>query len=100
MSPDDVAALAEGLGCRRRGTRTRPAWYVDNRLVYRLEDPHTLTVRCAFSLREALVERHPETFGVTPAMEKHFKVQVLLDHGNDGTVAEAIRAAVEMQCRA
>lgn len=98
MTPEDVAAYAGSLPrCRRKGTAARPAWYVDNRLVARLEDPTTLTVRCTFALRARLVDRHPETFGVTPAFERHMKVQVVLDHGNDDAIRAAIRAAHDLQ---
>lgn len=98
MSPEDVAAHAETLpGCRRKGTSERPAWYVDNRLVARLEDRSTLTIRATPAAREVLVARHPETFGVPPAMESHYKVQAVLDHGNDDAVRAAITAAYEYQ---
>lgn len=100
MTPDDLAAHCATLpGCKRKGTASRPAWYVDDRLVARLEDPTTLTVRCSFERREQLVVAHPETFGVPPAMEKHLKVQVVLDHGNDDAVRDAVTAAWELQRR-
>jgi hypothetical protein len=98
MTPDDVAAYAGSLPrCKRKGTASRPAWYVDDRLVVRLEDPTTLTVRCSFAHRARLVARHPETFGVPPAFERHLKVQVVLDHGNDDAIRDAISAAHELQ---
>jgi hypothetical protein len=98
MTPEDVAAHAESLArCKRKGTGARPAWYVDDRLVVRLEDATTVTIRASPSAREELVARHPETFGVPPAMESHHKVQAVLDHGNDGAVRAAITAAYEMQ---
>jgi hypothetical protein len=101
MTPDDVAAYAESLPrCKRKGTAARPAWYVDDRLVVRLEDPTTLTVRCSFVNRDRLVARHPETFGVPPTFERHLKVQVVLDHGNDDAIRDAIRAAHELQRKA
>ena len=66
-------------------------------------------------LREPLLERfrggaasprarhvfddHPETFGVPPAMEKHLKVQAVLDHGNDDAIRAAITAAYHLQRR-
>ena len=34
-----------------------------------------------------------------PAMEKHFKVQAVLDHGNDDAIREAITAAYDLQRR-
>ena len=98
MNPDDVAAHATSLPrCKRKGTAARPAWYVDDRLVARLEDTSTLTIRCAPALRERLTADHPETFGVPPAMEAHHKVQAVLDHGNDDAIRDAITAAYELQ---
>lgn len=98
MTPDEVAAHAESLPrCKRKGTAQRPAWYVDNRLVARLEDPTTLTIRATPAARDALVEQFPETFGVPPAMERHYKVQAVLDHGNDDAVRAAITSAYEYQ---
>jgi hypothetical protein len=100
VTPEDVAAHASSLpGCKRKGTAGRPAWYVDDRLVVRLEDPGTLTIRVAFEVRERLVSAHPETFGVPPGMESHLKVQAVLGHGNDDAIREAITAAHEMQRR-
>ena len=98
MDADDVAAHAASLPrCKLKGSTARPAWYVDNRLVARLEDPTTLTIRASFADRERLVSRHPETFGVPPAMEKHLKVQAVLDHGNDDAIRAAVTAAYELQ---
>jgi hypothetical protein len=100
MNLDDVAAFAATLpGCKKKGTEARPAWYVDDRLVARAEDPTTLVIRAGFSARERWVNDYPDTFGVPPRMERHLKVQVVLDHGNDEAVREAIRAAWELQRR-
>ena len=100
MTPDDVAAHCASLPrCKRKGTDARPAWYVDDRLVARLEDATTLTVRASFEHRESLVAAHPETFGVPPAMERHMKVQVALDRGHDDAVRDALTAAYELQRR-
>ncbi|WP_067435878.1 MmcQ/YjbR family DNA-binding protein [Nocardioides jensenii] len=101
MNADTVAEFLESLArCRRKGTAERPAWYVDNRLVARLEDRTTLTIRCAPSLREELTAAHPETFGVPPAMEAHHKVQASLTHGNDMALRRALEAAYRMQRKA
>ncbi len=98
MTPDEVAEHAASLPrCKRKGTAARPAWYVDDRLVARLEDATTLTIRATPAAREELVAAHPETFGVPPAMERHYKVQAVLDHGNDDAVRAAITAAYEYQ---
>jgi hypothetical protein len=100
MDADDVAAHAASLPrCKKKGRPGRPAWYVDDRLVARLEDPTTLTIRASFPQRERLVAAHPETFGVPPAMEKHLKVQAVLDHGNDDAIRDAITAAYALQRR-
>jgi hypothetical protein len=101
MTPDDVAAHAATLPrCKRKGNAAKPAWYVDDRLVARLEDATTLTIRCAPGPRELLLEEHPETFGVPPRMEAHHKVQAVLDHGNDDAIRSAITAAYDLQRRA
>ena len=98
MRPEEVADHAASLPrCKKKGTSARPAWYVDNRLVARLEDATTLTIRCSFGDRERLLASHPETFGVPPAMEAHTKVQAVLDHGNDEAIRRAITAAYDLQ---
>ena len=98
MTPDEVDEYARSLpGCKQKGTYARPAWYVDDRLVARVEEPTILVVRMELNVRERLTAAHPETFGVPPRFEKHYKVQVSLDHGNDDTIREAIRLAWEMQ---
>ncbi len=99
MTPDEVDAFARSLpGCKRKGTAARPAWYVDSRLVARLVDPGELVVRASFAGREQLVADHPETFGVPPRYEKHYKVQALLN-GDATAICAAIRAAWELQRR-
>lgn len=99
VTPAEVDAFARSLpGCKRKGTATRPAWYVDDRLVARLVDPGELLVRAAFDERERLVADHPETFGVPPRYEKHLKVQALLS-GDAAAICAAIRAAWELQRR-
>ncbi|KRF15542.1 hypothetical protein ASG90_12740 [Nocardioides sp. Soil797] len=98
MTPDEVAAHASSLlGCRQRGSPGRPTWYVDGRMVVRIEDLVTLTIRMDLDQRERFVTRAPETFGVPPAMEPHMKMQAALDHGNDELIREAITTAHELQ---
>lgn len=100
MSPDDVAAFAATLPrCKRKGDAARPAWYVDNRLVARLDDATTLTIRSSFEDRERLVAELPGTFGVPPSMERHMKVQAVLDKGNDAAIRKALQAAYDLQRR-
>lgn len=100
MTPEDVDAYLRSLpGCTRKGTAQRPAWYVDDRLVARLEDATTLTVRATFAHRERLLAEHPEVFGVAPRTEKHRKVQAVLDHGSDDAIRSALSAAHELQRR-
>jgi len=100
VTPDDVGDHAASFPrCKRKGTTAKPAWYVDDRLVVRLEDATTLTIRCLPGPREQLLAEHPETFGVPPRMEAHHKVQAVLDHGNDDAIRHAITAAYELQRR-
>ena len=99
MTPEEVDEYARSLpGCKRKGTATRPAWYVDNRLVARLVDPGELLVRADLAERERFVAEHPETFGVPPRYEKHMKMQALLS-GDAGAIRDAVRAAWELQRR-
>jgi hypothetical protein len=100
MTLDEVAEYAESLpGVKRKGTATRPAWYVDDRLVVRLHDPTTVVVRVPLSKREALLAQHADTFGVPPRMESNHKVEAYLDQADDAAVRTAIRLAWEMQRR-
>ncbi|CAN5658476.1 hypothetical protein BH10ACT10_BH10ACT10_01490 [soil metagenome] len=100
MTPDEVGRYAESLPqVKRKGTRTRPAWYVQNRLVVRLDDPSTLVIRVPMSSRESLLETYPDSFGVPPRMEAHHKVEAYLDRAQPGAVRAAIDLAWEMQRR-
>ncbi len=100
MTPDEVGCYAESLSqVKRKGTETRPAWYVHDRLVVRLADPHTLVIRVPLSKREALLEAYPDTFGVPPRMEAHHKVEAYLDRADPRAVRAAIDLAWEMQRR-
>jgi hypothetical protein len=93
VRPDEVAEYAESLPqVKRKGTQARPAWYVHDRLVVRLDEPGTLVIRVPLSEREALLESYPESFGVPPRMEAHHKVEAYLDHA----VPEAVRTAIDL----
>lgn len=98
MTPEEVGRYAESLPqVKRKGTETRPAWYVNDRLVARLHDPETLVVRVPLNKREALLAAHPDCFGIPPRMETHHKVEAYLDRANPDAVRAAIDLAWEMQ---
>ena len=100
MTPDDVARYVESLPqVKRKGTESRPAWYVDNRLVARLHDPDTLVIRVPLSKRESLIASCPDGFGVPPRMEAHHKVEAYLDRAQPEAVRAAIDLAWDMQRR-
>lgn len=100
MSPDEVGHYAESLAqVKRKGTDTRPAWYVNDRLVVRLQDPNTLVIRVPLSKRESLLATYPGSFGVPPRMESHHKVEAYLDQAQPRAVRTAIDLAWEMQRR-
>lgn len=100
MTPDEVGRYAESLPqVKRKGTETRPAWYVHNRLVVRLHDPSTLVIRVPLGSRESLLETCPDGFGVPPRMEAHHKIEAYLDHAPAHAVRAAIDLAWEMQRR-
>ena len=94
----DIGQYAESLpGVKRKGTATRPAWYVQNRLVMRLQDESTVIVRVPMGQRERLLEAHPDGFGVPPRMEAHHKVEAYLDRVSTSALREAVDLAWEMQ---
>jgi hypothetical protein len=98
MTPDEVGRYAESLpGVKRKGTASRPAWYVHDRLVVRLHDPATLVVRVPMDRRDSLLEAYPDSFGVPPRMEAHHKVEAYLDRAQPDEVRTAIDLAWEMQ---
>jgi hypothetical protein len=100
MTLDEVGRYAESLPrVKRKGTGSRPAWYVDDRLVVRMQDENTVVIRVPLSGREALLQRYPDTFGVPPRMEAHHKVEAYLDRAEPRAVRAAIDAAWEMQRR-
>ena len=95
-APEDefLTALA---GVKRKGTAARPAWYVRDRLVVRLEDPTTAVVRVPLERREGLLAAYPDGFGVPPRMESHHKVEAYLDRLSEKALQAAIDLAWEMQ---
>ena len=98
MTPEEVGRYAESLPeVKRKGTAARPAWYVRDRLVVRLDDPGTALVRVPLDRREDLLERWPGTFGVPPRMESHHKVEAYLGEADPEGVRTAIVLAWEMQ---
>lgn len=100
MTLEEVGRYAESLPqVKRKGTESRPAWYVNNRLVVRLHDPNTLVIRVPLSKRESLIESYPDSFGVPPRMEAHHKVEAYLDRAQPHAVRTAIDLAWEMQRR-
>jgi hypothetical protein len=100
MTPEEVGRYAESLPqVKRKGTESRPAWYVHGRLVVRLQDPNTLVIRVPLSRRESLLETYPDCFGVPPRMEAHHKVEAYLDRAEPGAVRTAIDLAWDMQRR-
>jgi len=100
VTPEEVGRYAESLPqVKRKGTESRPAWYVHDRLVVRLDDPNTLVIRVPLSKREWLLEAYPDTFGVPPRMEAHHKVEAYLDQAQSDAVRTAIDLAWEMQRR-
>jgi hypothetical protein len=97
---DEVRRYAESLPqVKRKGTESRPAWYVNDRLVVRLHDENTLVIRVPLTERESLLQTYPESFGVPPRMEAHHKVEAYLDRAQPRAVRTAIDLAWEMQSR-
>ena len=98
MTLEEVGQYAESLPqVKRKGTESRPAWYVHDRLVVRMQDQNTVVIRVPLSEREALLETYPESFGVPPRMEGHHKVEAYLDRAQPRAVRAAIDLAWEMQ---
>ena len=98
MNLDEVGRYAESLPqVKRKGTESRPAWYVNDRLVVRVLDPSTVVIRVPLSQRELLLETFPDSFGVPPRMEAHHKVEAYLDRAQPRAVRAAIDLAWEMQ---
>ena len=86
-------------GVKQKGTETRPAWYVDDRLVVRWLDPTSVVIRSGFAARERLLDEHPDTFTLPPRFESHMKVVVELPGADAAAVERAIAEAVDLQRR-
>jgi hypothetical protein len=98
MTLEEVGRYADSLPhVKRKGTESRPGWYVHDRLVARLHDRNTLVIRVPLSKRESLLETYPESFGVPAHMEAHHKVEAYLDRAQPLAVRTAIHLAWEMQ---
>jgi hypothetical protein len=97
---DDVDRLARSHeGVKRKGTDSRPAWYVDDRLVARWLDETSIVVRSDFGARERLLTDHPDTFTLPPRFESHMKVVVELDRADEAALARGLSEAVDLQRR-
>ncbi|WP_296605597.1 hypothetical protein, partial [Nocardioides sp.] len=60
MTPEEIGTYAESLPeVKRKGTEQRPAWYVHDRLVVRLQDAETVVIRVPLGERDALVDSAP-----------------------------------------
>jgi hypothetical protein len=95
---DEVGRYAQSLPhVKRKGTKSRPAWYVHDRLVVRVHDHNTVVIRVPLKERDRLLKTYPDSFGVPPRMEAHRKVEVYLDRAKPGAVRAAIDLAWEMQ---
>jgi hypothetical protein len=95
---DEVGRYAESLPqVKRKGSASRPAWYVHDRLVVRAHDQNTVVIRVPLTERDLLVESYPDSFGVPPRMEAHHKVEAYLDRAQPHAVRAAIDAAWKMQ---
>lgn len=93
-----LAAHALDLdGVREREVGGRRGWYLAGRLVARQEDDESVVVRCDFENRERLLDDHPETFSVPPALESHQKVLVDLARGDERAALAAVTAAWVLQ---
>ena len=100
MTLEEVAQCAESLPeVKRKGTESHPAWYINNRLVVRVQDQTTLVIRVPLSKRESLLERYPASFGVPTRMEAHHKLEAYLDLAQPHAVCTAIHLAWDMQRR-
>jgi hypothetical protein len=96
---DDVAAIATSLaGVHRTSVGGLSQWRFHGRLVARQLDASHLVIRAEFDVRDALVDRYPETFSVPIKFAKHMMVVADLA-GNAGAIEDAIEAAWELQRR-
>jgi hypothetical protein len=95
---DEVGRYVESLPqVKRKGTDSRPAWYVHDRLVVRVRDHNTVVIRVPLDERDHLLDAYPDGFGVPPRMEAHHKVEAYLDRAQPDAVRAAIDLAWTMQ---
>jgi hypothetical protein len=100
VTPEEVGRYAESLPqVKRKGSELRPAWYLHDRLVVRLQDSNTLVIRVPLSKRDSLLAAYPDSFDVPPRIEAHHKVEAYLDRAQPRAVRTAIDRAYEMQQR-
>ena len=94
---DRIARSHDGV--KRKGTESRPKWYVDDRLVVRWLDETSVVVRSGFAARERLLADHPGTFTLPPRFESHMMVVVELADADPDALARGISEAVDLQRR-
>lgn len=94
---DRIARSHDGV--KRKGTESRPKWYVDDRLVVRWLDETSVVVRSDFAARERLLADHPGTFTLPPRFESHMMVVVELADADSDALARGISEAVDLQRR-
>lgn len=101
MAADPWAPVVEHLetleGVRLRADPRGRRWCVSNRLVARQVGAELLLIRCDFAPRERLLDAHPETFSVRPALESHQKILADVVGGDAQAITAALDAAWEMQ---
>lgn len=100
MRLDDLTSIAAGLaGVRESVVDGHRQWRFHGRLVARQLDASHVVIRVEFDARDALVQRHPETFSVPARFAKHMMVVADLA-GDDESIEDAVHAAWELQRRA
>jgi hypothetical protein len=97
MTLDDITDIAVGFdGVRQTTVDGLRQWRFRGRLVARQLDESHVVVRTEFEVRDALLNRHPETFSVPARFAKHMMVVASLD-GDAGAIEDALEAAWALQ---